>query len=377
MKITIFEKLKPFSHIPGDSCLLPGSLLKLKIYPTLIQVYERSTSKLQTEIKLKIEGPVKDFTIQLDLEKGNIRVWGHSAHGYFRYTLTALSSFQEVLILTFEKAPLEIMHVSCSEGFKFWEQDTALTFSLPTQSGKEKQDLLLSKSQLSNAQKFIPPSTEKLSLGVTKRQDWNLVQSRGQLEEILPYILKLGQIFPPLEKTQNGLINLIDTAKEFVREKNKQSLKDTLSLLNKVAFEGILCPRLKDDDYQGIDYRCDASIDPLLIVSEASKIIREIFINEADKQIEILPLLPAEFHSGRFLNLKTECGVVDLEWTKKQVRRLVLRTTNNGSFQLNFPKDVVSYRLRSGELDRGRKILNHSVIDIEFEKNYCFDRFQK
>ena len=85
MEISIAEKLRPFSHEPGTSCLIPGTTLVMRVYPSCIQVFdlENSPPKLVWETFLDVIGPVRDFTVQQDLEKMRVLVWGASSKWFF------------------------------------------------------------------------------------------------------------------------------------------------------------------------------------------------------------------------------------------------------------------------------------------------------
>lgn len=77
MHIEIAERLKPFSHFPGTSLILPGSAYQVQIFPCLIRIFHlRETFPvLITELTLNLQGPLQQFTVCNDLEKGRISVW--------------------------------------------------------------------------------------------------------------------------------------------------------------------------------------------------------------------------------------------------------------------------------------------------------------
>jgi len=75
MKIKIAERLRPFSHTPGASCLIPGTCFAVTAFPTLLRID-------QHEIKLKLTGPVSNFTLQQDLEKNCVFVFGKAKEGH-------------------------------------------------------------------------------------------------------------------------------------------------------------------------------------------------------------------------------------------------------------------------------------------------------
>jgi len=100
MRINSAARHLPFSHHPGICCPLPGSHLYLKLFPARLSFFHAGA--LLFSLDLEIEGPVLDFTVQLDLEKMQIRVFGHTRKGYLRY---ALRREGDSVLLTCEKLP--------------------------------------------------------------------------------------------------------------------------------------------------------------------------------------------------------------------------------------------------------------------------------
>ncbi len=53
---------------------------------------------------------------------------------------------------------------------------------------------------------------EKISLGNLKAQDWELVQRRSDLREMVPALYLLGQKIPSAGKASGGTVNLLQTS---------------------------------------------------------------------------------------------------------------------------------------------------------------------
>src|ERR1700722_20786526 len=106
MRIKIAQRLHPFSHIAGEKFVLPQSMLGFEIYPTKFCVYDLSSSKpsFLREQTINLNGPEKDFTIQQDLERGELIVWGHYQEGYLRYRLIPSSDVKDFLQVV-ERSP--------------------------------------------------------------------------------------------------------------------------------------------------------------------------------------------------------------------------------------------------------------------------------
>jgi hypothetical protein len=135
MAIEIAVRLKPFCHRIGTACLIPRTSLQIQAFPTLVRFTDLQTGKSWDE-KLDWKGPVEGFTVELDLEKGCVVVFGKTAAGFQRRT------FQE------------------------------------------------------NMPKL---SLERLSLGKHTKLDWELVLRRMDIEEMVPVLFQLGQMVPTVE----------------------------------------------------------------------------------------------------------------------------------------------------------------------------------
>jgi hypothetical protein len=336
MHITIAERLRSFTHTAGTYCVLPGSLLRFQIFPALLRVYDLSYAvpKLIQEIPVPVKGPVKEFTVQLDLEKGAIDVWGFDLHAYFRYR-----------ILTTQQPKQFALYI-----------DKGLTAWKPEQ-------LILNHEVGS----FF--SAERLSLGNHKNQDWERVAIRENLTEIFPIWLRLGQLLTsPSEVVYGGTAALFKDC----LSASKENVCDAFINLFKVAFEGILSPRLNDEQHQG--FALDAApptLSPLILLTEGARIIRSLFIRIQLNEIFVLPSLPTQFHCGRFLHIQcASLGLLDLEWTKHFMRRMIFHAASDALVQFHFPKNVKRYRLN------GQFQLVEKPIQISKGKVYTFDNFQ-
>lgn len=367
MHIKIAERLKPYTHIPGTSCLLPGSSYQLQIFPTRIRFYDLSASpKLLDEIALDIQGPLKDFTIQNDLEKGEVRVWGESRSGLIRYCLNSSTEGAGVR-LKFEKAPLE--------GIRVHSQ----TISQIVQA-QESISLFCSES-IEESNLFCPPLIDRLSLGNHKAQDCELICRRLDLTEIFPIWHRLGQLVKAPKETRGepaGTLALIQACHNEILQGKPERLAPLWINLYQAGFHGMMVPRLWDDQYQGIIPNQEvvaSSISPLVLLTQAAELIRRHFIQETEAGIKILPALPPEFHCGRLLGVQLDRGaVVSLEWTKKIIRRMEVEVKQDAEIVFHF-RHVKRCRLRKGT--SGKEVWIESGERISLEKNYhyFFDNF--
>lgn len=322
MQIKIAQKLRPYSHRPGTKCLLPGTTHTFEIFPACI-------STLGQEIPLPIEAPIREFTIEQNLENGTIEVWGQAANGYFRYKLAAATS---------------------GMGWKLIPEKGALA---PIHSELE-------------TRKIDHTSIERLSLGSHKSLDWELMSRRQLLVEILPVWFRLGQL-TPVPSTAIHKDSLLDQCLN-------GDLQSFLNLFN-AGFDGILNPLESDHRHLGFQLPPVKNQSPLCLLSEGWKCIRSLFIAEQKQHVQVLPHLPPEFHCGRLLNVQLPIGSMDLEWSKKRIRRVVIRSAKDAALSLGFQKGLKHYRLRKNRQDKGSQQSVDQPLELQKNKEYYLDNF--
>jgi hypothetical protein len=366
MPITISEKLKPFDHTPGTMCLLPGSNSAVQIFPSLICLYDLSgiESVIIAKIKVNVEGPVKGFTVQLNLEKGNILVFGEGLNGYFRYKLTSSIGGDGVII-----------HVEKTV-------DKNLSFHL--ESGKialrqenEKQWIL---SNTITTKPFEITSCDRLSLGVNKSQDWTLIKRRSCLSEIFPFWLRLGQSILKQEFLPcGGTSSLLKFCESAIKEADVNHVSEPFHTLFLAGFKSLMVPRLEDDQHQGFNLPIVSDTgSPLVLLSQGAMLVRSLFATFDSKTLFILPVLPVEFHSGRLLHFRCEnLGLLDLEWSKKTIRRMIFFAESDGEIRLNFQKEIKSFRLKKESTSTTNVVQAGTLFELKKGETYFFDCFQK
>lgn len=356
MRIEIAERLKPFSHQPGIAFVLPGTCLRFTIWPVRIAVDDLSAhvAKRVADFSLEIQGPLKDFTVVQDLEKGILRVWGHSPMGYLEYHILAS---QEGCALTLEKAPNRVLNINNA----FLETGKTLQISVK-----------------SNTISF-PSSIERLSLGSHKKQDWIGIQTRFDLMEVLPLWFRLGQLVPKTTSSKDGTAALLDVIDHAIRDRDILAISDAFRNLLLAGFDQGLSPRLVDSDHQGFVLpEVDKHSSPLVLLTEGAKLIRSLFIQQHDNEISILPAVPPEFHCGRMCGIEcADIGQLDLEWSKKIIRRMTFKPQKASEIKFIFQKEVKRFRLRAGNERHGKIVMQGTKIAVEPNKVFYFDRFEK
>jgi hypothetical protein len=345
MRIQIPCRLRPYSHLPGTYCLIPGTFFRVQVFPSLVRIHDLQGlyPRLVSEIPLEVSGPVQGFTVQQDLERNLVRVWADTPTGYMRYRITVPDGTP---ILTGEKLPPGVSLPESSP--------------LSTSSG----------------------NGERLLLGVDKAQDWPMVMRRNLAEEIFPFWYSLGSKTPCQDlKSRKGTAFLLDACSAAMNSGAPETIIAPFMNLYSAGFEGILSPRLNDEDHQGFSLpplEPGDVLSPLILLKEGAKLIRSLFIRVEDKSVALLPSLPTDFHCGRFIHLAIPgVGVLDMEWSKKTLRRCLLRAETNTVIQFELPRELKQFRVRAGHKDRGHILSSSSPIEIAENQEFFFDNFQK
>ena len=343
MKIAIAERLKPYSHTSGTGCPIPGTLWTLIAYPTRLEMYHGSKKII---LSLGIKGPVDNFTLQLDLERGSILIFGQSKEGYYRLRLEA-----------------------SDEGFDLYAEKT------PAGGIETSQGRLHPKDQIHFPVELtfhLAAHTERFSLGNHKEQDWDLVTRRLDLKELIPPFLNLAQKIPCIEP-QPLQIDLPKGKPE------KNQIEPLLRTFFQVGLKQLLVPRIHDDHYQGIDLiRSTAEAEPYFLIQQMAQWIRSLFFTQNERRLEILPALSPEFNCGRFIGIRCPgIGTLDFEWTKFFLRQSILKAEVAGEVLFDLQKGIESFRVRRSLREKGKRHNAHEPLLLEPNKTYYLDRFQK
>lgn len=173
---------------------------------------------------------------------------------------------------------------------------------------------------------------------------------------------------------------LLEECRDVISRHRPEHILFSFRKLFRAGFTTMLTPRLKDEDFQGIlqNETVHEGDTPLFLLSEGAKLIRSLFIAQNKNQISILPHLPPEFFAGRLLNIKClSLGELDIEWTKKMLRRMVFRAVSDGEILFRFPSPLKQFRVREGRRDRGRVMHCGDLLEIKSGSFYLLDQFKK
>lgn len=316
--IKIAARLHPFSHSPRTRCLIPGTDILVEACPALIRVGKK-------EIILEIEGPLKNFTVMQDLERGCVTVF--SEHYHFHI----LPSCE----IVYTKNP------------------------------------------------HLPPlaNQERLSLGSHKKQEWEGIRKRLDFREIFPLWFRLGSLLklPKREEEDKGIFTLIAGCREAILAHQPEKILPAFHKLFLAGFQDLMVPRLQDEEFQGILPHNTPlpESSPLYLLREGADLIRSLFFLSSGSEVALLPNLPPEFFAGRMTNLACPpYGELDIEWTKKEIRTLEFRATLDGELHLHFPSSMKNYRLRSSKRERGKRRSCGDPLEIKSGCRYLLDQIK-
>ncbi|MCE2982421.1 MAG: hypothetical protein LW832_02530, partial [Parachlamydia sp.] len=250
--ISIAEKLIPFSHTPGTFALIPFTTYAVEAFPSLFRIYEWGGREplLLTTMQLGIQGPLRDFTLLSDLEKGLIKVRLRSGTGFYEYEL---SGSHEKVLFNLKRSPTGSLSLN--------EKSAFLNCPLSMIEGRAVEH---------------PKIFEKLSLGNHKKQDIDLILRRQDLKEILPLFYSFAQKVPLLiEKNDLNLESILLTP----MEKGYEWWSDFFLSY----FKAFLTPVWTDERFLGLrQSNRSLHFSPLFLINKAFNHLRLMFITAQD-----------------------------------------------------------------------------------------------
>lgn len=375
MNIEVAERLHPFTSLPGFQFLLPKSAFRIKAFPAVVEIESLTHSKPKNiaAIRWDLSGPVKNFMMTQDLEKGEIRIQGEGAEGFFRYAIRSIENGAKIAVQA-ERTPT-----------------AGLLFRIEGNRSSLKNGLLQQKEEIvidgeADESKLTGQGIERLSFGNHKKQDWDLIKRRGSFTEIFPLWYRLGQLIPQQKSSGiTGTAALLEPCQRAIASGSPDTILEAFKALFLAGFEGGLSPRLRDSDHQGIKVGGEelhfddrVEISPLILVSEGAKLIRSLFLQEDKGKVRLLPALPPEFSCGRLVN--AACGVngqVSIEWTKKILHKVVFASLTDQTISFDFCRGEARCRLRRSYHDHGTEYRSGESIKIVAGEQCWLDRFEK
>jgi hypothetical protein len=381
--IKIAAWLRPYSSLPGEMHLLPASSCCLQVFPALLRVIDLSKKDyaIIAEIELGIQGPLHHFTVMVDLENPSIIVWGEASNGFLRYRIRPLVE-QEGCIFTLEKCPEDKLPIRFTS--TKWKCSTPQDSDKPYHPSIElykKESLIFSKSPVKSVHfEKISTGMERLSLGSHKSQDWNMICRRKNPSEIFPLWYSAAQrLCGQIAQEKGGAAVFLENCSITIESKKNTMLCNEFMKLFQRGFQGFFVPQIDDRLHQGfaaLSFPPDLEFSPLALLQESSQLIRRLFIEIHGRELYFLPNLPPEFHCGRFLGIACGLfGTLDMEWSKKKMKRAVLKIIESGTLVLHFAKPIKQCRLRRGDKDCGQVLMNSQCLEVSLGETLYLDRF--
>ncbi len=367
--ITIASRFRLFCHLPGIPTLLPTSPFVVEVFPSLIRIRSCKTFQVLYELSLTGVGPLEDFTIIQEWEKGCIEVTGISSTGFVHYVLFPLCEESGILFVKKKAPPSFNIVVNTLSVDASWKQE------------KEGEYFLLTK-RVPSKRICIPKKRARLSLGCHKKQDWELILRRGDIEEIFPLWFWAAQTSCEWTDTLPEKETMLSCFATAIQEKNMNSLKSIFLDMFWAGLQGMFVPQTEDSQYLGYTmpaFTHDIKSSPLALFSKSFPLFKSLFFVEEETTWKFFPALLPEFHCGRIKEMNIHDAMISLEWTKKMVRRVVIAPSFSGERTLVFPREIRKFCMRN-LLDKTEEKCfpsNNTLISFEQGKTYLLDNFEK
>ena len=331
----------------------------MEVFPTFLRLQEKAQNQ-EIAIKFALQGPMRDFVVFMDLQKGKIQVQGFSRAGFFRYVVYVK---EQSIHIDFIKKPKNFTyHITANFAVEIEETEKGIrAFS---------QDIKTY---------ALEDTYEKLFLGCSKKQDIDKIRKRENMQEVFPLWYAMGKYFPKTSMPSAKIQTLFANWEKAIDTRSKELLSTLFVSLFRVGFTSLLLPRLVDTEHQGIIENEEKYPEqyPHFVIHEGARLIRRLFFQKEKEQIFILPCLPIELHTGKFINIQEDVITLHIEWSKKQIKKILCKAKQDCILQWHLPSSIKSFRLRFAKNNKGKILKNSSKIPMQKGVTYCLDRFTK
>ncbi len=335
--------------------MIPKSMYRMQVFPTKLCLEHVDTKKV-TEIDIQITGPIKNFIVICDLEKGNLRISGTALEGYFYYTIFA----------TEESIDLHVKRCS-KEGMTFRIGAKKHLLRL-----KETHSIIKEKSSL------LIVTKERISFGNYKQQDFDKIKSRQDISEIIPLIMFYERYLPKEIEASAVSIPLLVELEKLMVSRNRIQLEQAILNVFNVHFDGILTCSFSDKNYLGLISSINSKENnTLIILKKFIDLLKKLFFHVEGINISILPLLPVCLHAGRYTGIRSGDVFASIEWSKKQIKKVELSSIALSNFNLHLQKEIKSYRVRKNTKEKGQRVKATESLTIPNKQILYLDQFEK
>lgn len=393
MHITIANKLMPYSHAAGSRALLPGTAFVVEAYPALLRLYRLDKDPMEqiAELALQLPGPMKQFTLQQDLKSGEMRIWGETDYGAIRYALRPSidNSGVSIAISRHPEAGI-IWRCNLPEKSALYSTDLQQQLLTPLDGPVKRGDTLflaLSPNATTLPLPYRLPHCERLSLGCHKAQDWNMILRRNIPEEFLPFWHYSGMLQPAPPSWDElptwGTSTCLQLCSNAIAEGDGAAALQALKNFFLAGFTSWMIPRFVDTAFHGIPLAAapellPKKLSPLTLLAAGARLISNLFVQTAEASITLLPALPNALHCGRLLHVNCNgLGLLDLEWSKRLVRRIVFHSAADQELLFSFPRELKRFRLRRAPDDIGKILSCPAKLYLAKDQCYLLDNCEK
>jgi hypothetical protein len=193
------------------------------------------------------------------------------------------------------------------------------------------------------------------------------------MAEVLPLWYQFGSPSSVKNEPSSTLFGSIIQA---IRTKDTKAIHPAFEALFSAGVEGMFVPKREDDCFLGYNMPIwPDEVNLPAVPDHVAAAIRSLFLVEEGSVIDLLPCLPREYVSGRLLHEKLFLGhIINIEWRKGVLRRMLLRSANDGLVTFRSP-------LRTGYIRTLRKpgrkkhFLFGEPIEVQKGEEFLLDNF--
>lgn len=341
------EPCRPISRLPGVQAVIPRSRWTVQLFPTLL----RLTGPHGEEVMhpLPIRGAVHEWTAQLDLECGEVRVWGR-AQDYFLFRINRLP---EGITLIGERAYAS-QHLLVPD-------EACGTLAVGSPSGPAVEQ---------------PQSEEKerLQFGAHAIHDVDRLRVNPVLAQLLPAWFLLGEGWTVGDSLTEES-SLLGQWTRQVAEANSDGLSELLTELWRSGFSGLWHPHARDTQFWG-NALPPTQGNPWALLAAGRHLLRQMAMQWEGDKLTLLPCMPAILPAGRLLHSMGPSVLCSLEWTKRTPRRLWVQAKESCSLQITW-KGEPQARLQRLQNRKREPFQQGTTLQLVKGEELLIDRFSK